>query len=261
MECVAAAIEAGADAVYVGLKGWSRGGARGEVTWDELAAAQRAAAGRELHVAINTIPKPRERANLFAGIPRLLDLGLRDVIVNDIGLLSTLHRTFPELRLTASIGCRALNAADVAFFRDLGAHAVVLPGTVNPEEIEPVPGIKIEVMLHMVEEYVLLGNCWIPSYVSEKSSVKRRGVGACFRVCQHRWEVYDGDRFVDSRLLPSRQISRVGDIDAYLDAGVDVFKLQGRSLPPEALAMLVRRYRKAIAEPATLPPMWTVIGR
>src|SRR5947208_13354606 len=94
-ECVAAAIEAGADGVYVGLKGWSRGGARGEVTWDELVAAKRAAAGRELHVAINTIPRPGQRALLFAQIPPLLDLGVRDVIVNDAGLLRTLHRRFP----------------------------------------------------------------------------------------------------------------------------------------------------------------------
>lgn len=258
-DCVAAAIDAGADAVYVGLKGWSRGGARGEVTWAELATAQRAAAGHELHVAINTIP--RDRTSLFAQIPRLLDLGIRDVIVNDIGVLRTLGREFPALRLTASIGCGALNTADVVFFRDLGAHAVVLPGIVDPTEIEPVDGIAIEVMLHMVEEYVLLGKCWMPSYVSEKGSVKRRGAGACFRICQQRWELYDGDRLADSRLLPSRQISRVSDIRAYADAGVDVLKLQGRSLPPDALALLVRRFRNAIAEPAQLPPMWTVVGR
>src|SRR2546430_1288457 len=81
--------------------------------------------GRELHVAINTIPKPRDRARLLESIPRLLDLGIRDVIVNDIGILRTLRHKFSELRLTASVGCGALNAADVAFFRDLGAHAVV----------------------------------------------------------------------------------------------------------------------------------------
>lgn len=258
-ECAAAAFDAGADGVYVGLKGWSRGGARGEMTWDELAAATRAAAGHELHVAINTIP--RDRAPLLAQIPPLLDLGVRDVIVNDIGILRTLRRAFPELRLTASIGCGGLNAADVAFFRDLGAHAVVLPGSVGPEDIRAVDGIEIEVMLHMVEEYVLLGKCAMPSYVLETGSMKRKGVGACFRICQQPWDLFDGDRLTDRRLLPSRQISRVGDIRAYADAGVGILKLQGRSLPPDAVAALVRRYRKAIAEPAALPPMWTVVGR
>src|SRR5512132_1634323 len=89
-ETVRAALDAGADAVYVGLEGWSRGGARGELTWDELIASQRAviAAGRKLHLAINTIPRPRERALLFDQIPRVIDLGIDDLIVNDVGILT-----------------------------------------------------------------------------------------------------------------------------------------------------------------------------
>ena len=143
-EAVRAALGAGADAVYVGLEGWSRGGARRELGWDELVAAQRevASAGRSLQVALNTIPKPEERARLFEHIPALLDLGIRDVIVNDVGILAALERRFGNLRLTASIGCGAQTVADVAFFRDLGAHAVVLPGTVSPAEMREIRTVR-----------------------------------------------------------------------------------------------------------------------
>ncbi len=303
-EAVRAALDAGADAVYVGLEGWSRGGARRELNWDELVAAQRevASAGRSLQVALNTIPKPGERARLFEQVPGLLDLGIRDVIVNDVGILAALRRRFQNLRLTASIGCGAQTVADVAFFRDLGAHAVVLPGTVSPaevREIRTVRGISVEVMVHMVEEFVLLGKCWMPSYVHLKpsplppasaskarvdetpegallglrqtGSMKRGGVGACFRICQQPWELFAEGRQVDTRLFPSRQISRIAEVEAYAEAGVDVLKLQGRSLPVELLAPLVRRYREAIdartfpgafeAPPATLPAAWAVVGR
>jgi putative protease len=304
-EAVVAAIDAGADAVYVGLKGWSRGGERRELGWDELVAAQRevASAGRKLQVAINTIPKPWERAQLFERIPPLLDLGIREVIVNDLGNLMALSRRFPDLRLTASIGCGAQTVADVAFFRDLGADAVVLPGTVSPaemREIRSVRGISVEIMVHMVEEFVLLGKCWMPSYVHLKpsflpevlppetaadaeatesvrrglrqtGSMKRGGVGACYRICQQPWELYASGRRVDARLFPSRQISRIAEVHAYAEAGVDVLKLQGRSLPVELLAPLVRRYREAIdartAPPASavgfaeLPAAWAVVGR
>src|SRR5712691_747357 len=152
-EAVRAALDAGADAVYVGLAGWSRGGARGELDWNELVAAQRevASVGRTLRVALNTIPKPQERAQLFDRIPALLDLGIQEVIVNDIGILAALRRRFPELLLTASIGCGAQTVADVAFFRKLGAHAVVLPGTVSPSEmrqIRAIGGISVEIMIH-----------------------------------------------------------------------------------------------------------------
>jgi putative protease len=300
-----AALDAGADAVYVGLKGWSRGGARRELAWDELVAAERevASAGRKLQVAVNVIPKPRERAQLFERIPALLDLGIDEVIVNDVGILTALRLRFPDLRLTASIGCGARTVADVAFFRDLGAHAVVLPGTTSPSEmreIATIRGICVEIMVHMVEEFVLLGKCWMPSYVHLKpsplpavfpadtsvegdtpegalrglrqtGSMKRGGVGACFRICQQPWELYAGGRRVDARLFPSRQISGVAEVKAYGEAGVDVLKLQGRSLPVELLASLVRRYRKAIdaemsltadvAGSAVLPATWAVVGR
>jgi putative protease len=297
-EAVAAVLDAGADAVYVGLKGWSRGGARRELNWDELRSAQREArsAGRRLQVAINTIPKPQERAQLFERIPALLDLGIDEVIVNDIGILKALGRRFPDLRLTAGIGCGAQTVADAAFFRDLGAHAVVLPGTVSPTEmrqIRTVRGIVVEIMVHMVEEFVLLGKCWMPSFVHLKpsplpagagdapegafpghrqtGSMKRGGVGACFRICQQPWELYAGGRRVDSRLFPSRQISRITEVGAYAEAGVDVLKLQGRSLPVKLLAPLVERYRRAIdartalpadlTRPAVLPAAWAVVGR
>ena len=303
-EAVRAALGAGADAVYVGLEGWSRGGARRELGWSELVAVQRevASVGRSLHVALNTIPKSEERARLFESIPALLDLGIRDVIVNDLGILAALKRRFVNLRLTASIGCGAQTVADVAFFRDLGAHAVVLPGTVSPaemREIRTVQGIAVEIMIHMVEEFVLLGKCWLPSYVHlqpspfpavfssragegetpegalrglrQTGSMKRGGVGACFRICQQPWELFAAERRVDTRLFPSRQISRIADVEAYAEAGADVLKLQGRSLPVELLEPLVRRYREAIdartipdaiePPPATLPAAWAVVGR
>jgi U32 family peptidase len=303
-EAVRAALGAGADSVYVGLEGWSRGGPRRELAWDELVAAQCevASAGRSLQVALNTIPKPEERARLFESIPALLDLGIRDVIVNDVGILAALRQRFEDLRLTASIGCGAQTVADVAFFRDLGAHAVVLPGTVSPAEmceIRTVRGISVEIMVHMVEEFVLLGKCWMPSYVHLKpsplptavsseagagetpegalrglrqtGSVKRGGVGACFRICQQPWELFASGRRVGTQFFPSRQISRIAEVEAYIEAGVDVLKLQGRSLPVELLSPLVRSYRDAIdgrlisgefePQPATLPAAWAVVGR
>jgi hypothetical protein len=167
-------------------------------------------------------------------------------------------------------------------------------------EIATVRGICVEIMVHMVEEFILLGKCWMPSYMHLKpspfpteftsepadacdlpegalkgmrqtGSMKRGGVGACFRICQQPWELYASGRRVDSRLFPSRQISRIAEVKAYADAGVDVLKLQGRSLPVELLAALVRRYRKAIdsgsvpaadeIESAALPATWAVVGR
>jgi Peptidase family U32 len=135
-EAVAAVLDAGADAVYVGVRGWSRGGVRNELEWPEIEAALRQARahGAELQVTLNTIPRPREEPRYLAAVTRLLDLGIRTLIVNDVGLLAALARAYPVLRLTASIGCGAQTAADVAALAELGAAAVVLPATIEPDE-------------------------------------------------------------------------------------------------------------------------------
>jgi collagenase-like PrtC family protease len=142
-------------------------------------------------------------------------------------------------------------------------------------------------MCHMVEEFVLLGRCWMPSYVHLKptalpgglpeamrqtGSMKRGGVGACFRICQQPWQLHAGDGYAATQLFPARQLSRVSDVPGYVAAAVGVLKLQGRSLPPALLGPLVARYRRAIdaaragelppeGAGAALPVQWTVVGR
>lgn len=287
-----AALESGADAIYVGLKGWSRGGAKGELTSEELQEVLRAAhaRSRRVRVALNTIPRRTERRYLVGRVAELIDWGIDGVIVNDPGLLAELRARYPALCITASIGCAAMNEADVAFYRDLGADAVVLPGTLSLDElraIAQVPDVMTEVMIHMVEEFILLGKCWMPSYYRLNptplaevhgegnrlvGSMKRGGAGVCFKVCEQPWDLYLDGQQVTKRLLPSRQISPINDLSDVLDAGVDVVKLQGRSLSPDLLAPLVRRYRAAIdawmdttplpafQEPS-LEPSWTVARR
>lgn len=287
-----AALDAGADAIYVGLKGFSRGGPRSELTALALRDVLAAAHAQSCHVqaALNTIPRQAERRDLADKVGELIGWGIDGVIVNDVGLLAELRSRYPRLGITASIGCTVMNEADVAFYRDLGADAVVLPGTLTVDEIAAftqVPGVLIEVMSHMVQEFTLLGRCWMPSYhrlnpapsasqpKSESrlmGSVKRGGVGVCFKICEQPWELYLGARCVAARLLPSRQISMINNLAELLNAGVDVIKLQGRSLEADHLAPLVRRYRlvidawmageclPAFAE-SCLEPSWTVMRR
>jgi putative protease len=288
LEGAAQAFQAGADAVYVGLKGWSRGGARGELDREQLRQCTRLAQahGKKIHLAVNIIPKPREREVLLEQLSELTAWGLHAVILNDLGLLCQIKQQLPQLPITASIGCGALNVSDVLLYQDLGASAVVLPGYLEPEEIAALKAkvsIPVELMLHMVEEFIQLGKCWMPSYLNFAAaervipaqrlsgSVKRGGVGSCFRICQQPWTLLKDGEEADRRMLPSRQISRLGELGAFLDAGVDVIKIQGRSLPAEMASAIIGRYRSAVdawkaGRPAdsscdALPPMWTVQGR
>ena len=288
LEAAAQAFDAGADAVYAGLKGWSRGGSRGELDRDQLrnciALADRL--GKQVQLALNIIPASRVRKRLLEELGELAKWGIQAVIVNDLGVLREIRQGLPELPITVSIGCGALSVDDLSFYQDLGASAVVLPGYLEPREVAAIKAkssIKVEVMLHMVEEFTQLGKCWMPSYyhfaAGERiqpaprlaGSVKRGGVGTCFRICQQPWQLVRDGLEVDNRVLPSRQISRLAELGEFLEAGVDVIKIQGRSLSADMVGAITGRYRSALnawqrggaAEcmPAVLPSMWTVQGR
>jgi len=288
LEVARQAFQAGADAVYVGLRGWSRGGARGEFDREQLRLCIELAhaAGKRVQLAANIIPKPQERQQLLHVLAELADWGLHAVILNDVGFLREVRRQVPGLAITASIGCGALNTADALFYQDLGVTTVVLPGYIEPQEIEAVKAkalIQLEVMLHMVQEFIQLGKCWMPSYLNFAAaeqgyrsqrlsgSIKRGGVGSCFRICQQPWRVLKDGLETDRRMFPSRQISRVAGLAAFLDAGVDVIKIQGRSLSGELVGAIIGRYRSAVDawkcgqksnwNRAALPAMWTVQGR
>lgn len=292
VQAAKAGLEAGADTIYVGLKGWSRGGARGELTPGELqeVLGLTRRKGAAVQLALNTIPRGPEIGHLLGRLRELKAWGVAGIILNDPGILAHVHRAYPDLPVTASIGCGALNLEDVILLEEIGASAVVLPGTLDPEEIAEIrPHVKarIEVMIHMVDEFHQLGKCWMPSYYRTNpspmpempadgerltGSIKRGGAGVCFRVCQHPWDLTRGTRRMDERVLSARQVSRVGEIGAYLEAGVDVIKLQGRSLPSEFIFPLVRRFRVAIDHARNgcqafelprfeLPSSWVVVGR
>jgi putative protease len=286
-----AALQAGADAIYVGLRGWSRGGSKAELTEAQLREVITRARdkGKRVHLAANIIPRPHEREFLLNQLTEMAGWGPDAVIVNDIGFLRQIRRALPCMPVTVSIGCGALNAEDARFYESLGAAALVLPGNLGPAEVAEIKeqsGLRLELMLHMVDEANQLGKCWMPSYFNfhagdiERAfdkperltgSMKRGGVGSCYKICETLWELWIGGDHRETRLLPSRQISRLNELGGYLDAGLDVIKLQGRSLSPEALETLVARYRRALdaaqrgqplaQELPVLNSMWTVKGR
>ncbi|MCH7895719.1 MAG: peptidase U32 family protein [candidate division NC10 bacterium] len=292
VEASKASLEAGADAVYVGLKGWSRGGGRGELTSGELIQVLALARnkGASVQLALNTIPKGHEIDFLVERLRELEAWGIGGIILNDPGILARIHQCYPDFPLTASIGCGALNLGDVALLEEIGASCVVLPGTLDPAEIAEIrPHVKaqIEVMIHMVDEFHQLGKCWMPSFYRTNpspmpempadgerltGSIKRGGAGVCFKVCQQPWGLYFNGQHVDERMLPARQVSRAAEVSAYIEAGVDVIKLQGRSLPVEQVFSLVQRFRMALDQardgrqvagvpPFELPRSWVVVGR
>jgi putative protease len=238
LPAVDAALSAGADAVYVGVRSLSRGGRSGlspEAVGAAVSACRRA--GARLHAAINAIPSSGELPAYLASLHRLRDEGADEVILNDPGVIALARREFPGWPVCASVGLSVLNPEDARAYRDLGVDAIVLPSAVRPEEIpliKKVSGLRIEVFAYCRPEFLLHGKCGLTGYVVEEAgggmASAKRG-GGCRLVCRNL-------------PVPTAPHSIEEELPVWIAAGADVFKIEGRELSPPAVAALVTRFRR-----------------
>ncbi len=241
-------LDAGADAVYAGCRGWSRDGERHALAAGEFreAAAMCRERGSPLHAALNTVPAAAEIPSFLDTVNGLRENGISAVILSDPGVISLVRRVVPSLRITASVGISALNPPEARFYRDAGADTIVLPTALTPGEIPAIKsgsGLRVEVFVHCRPEILLQGKCALPGYAREgrvsperprmagsgsPSSAKRSG--KCHLVC---------------RAIPlSREEHSIEDeLAPWIAAGVDGFKVQGRELSPDRLFALISRIR------------------
>ena len=233
-----AALSAGADAVYVGVRTLSRGGRTG-LSPEDVGAAVSAClrAGGRLHAAVNAIPSSGNLPDFLASLHRLRDAGIDEVILNDPGVIALSRREIPGWPICASVGLSVLNPEDARAYRDLGADAVVLPSAVRPEEISSIKkasGLRIEVFAHCRPEFLLHGKCGLTGYVVEESGTAspKRG-GSCRLVCRNL-------------PVPAAAHSLEDELPVWIAAGADVFKIEGRELSPPAVAALVSRFREKL---------------
>ena len=240
LPAVEAALSAGADAVYVGVRSLSRGGRTGlspEAVGAAVSACRRA--GARLHAAINAIPSSGELPAFLASLHRLRDAGVDEVILNDPGVIALARREIPGWTICASVGLSVLNPEDARAYRDLGVDAVVLPSAVRPEEIPPIKkasGLRIEVFAYCRPEFLLHGKCGLTGYVVSgdgggTASAKRGG--SCRLVCRNL-------------PVPAAAHSLEDELPVWIAAGADVFKIEGRELSPPAVAALVARFREKL---------------
>ena len=240
LPAVEAALSAGADAVYVGVRSLSRGGRTGlspEAVGAAVSACRRA--GARLHAAINAIPSSGELPAFLAALHRLRDAGVDEVILNDPGVIALARRKFPDWPICASVGLSVVNPEDARAYRDLGADAVVLPSAVRPEEIPAIKrasGLRIEVFAYCRPEFLLHGKCGLPGYAAGGADGRiasaKRGE-SCRLVCRNL-------------PVPCEAHSIEDELPVWIAAGADVFKIEGRELSPPAVAALVARFRRKL---------------
>ncbi len=261
LEAGLAALQYGADAVYLGLKRWSARADAQNFTLDELdrflGHARALTPARRAFVAVNTLVLDRELDGLVDTLGDLADLGVDAVIVQDLGVARVVRRHFPELELHASTQLAAHSRAGVETLRDLGFARVTLARELTLEEIRDcaaAPGVEVETFLHGALCYAYSGLCLFSSHVLGRSGNR----GACAYPCRDRWEVtsLDGpplaERLRSGFAFSMKDLALPDHVGALRDAGVACLKIEGRKKGPTYVAAAVDTYRRLLD--GTLPP-------
>lgn len=273
LEMAKAAVENGANAIYVGARGWSRRRDAYELSDETLHEATRIAhsRGAKIRVAINTNMQSCEIPALLEKMEKFVGWGIDGAIMTDVGAIAQVHRRFPHLVLHASIGANILNNEDVKFYRSIGVSQVVADTKLTLGELtsrEANIDVGIEVLIHANKCYTYLGKCWMSPYVRLERTTDDFGKdlfcgspnrgGLDYRVCLEQWELLDDKALLEPVItLKNAAFFFLDDIPALLDLGVHCLKIQGREYPVPLVGSIVRFYRELIdtylAKPAKQP--------
>ena len=262
-EMVRAVLDNGADAVYVGARGWSRRRDRYEMDDDGIVAAGRYARanGKVLRVAFNTLPASREIPLFLAKAEKFVGEGIRDFILTDPGMMKALKDRFPETVVHASVGCTIVNAEDARFYKEAGASQIVAECRMGRDEMRRIReevGVGVEVLVHATTCYTFLGRCTMSSYARQEWRLDDAGKnhflgspnrgGLCYRVCLTSWDLEgrDGTSEAEGVVLPNAAYFLVDDIPDLIDLGVSTIKIQGREYSVPLVGEMVRFYRALI---------------
>jgi putative protease len=262
LSMVEAAVANGANAIYVGPRGWSRRRDRYELADEEVreAIGIAHAGGAKLRVAVNTNMQSREIPPLLRKMERFVNWGADGVIMTDIGAMAEVHRRFADLTIHASIGANILNNEDVRFYRSIGVSQVVADTKLTLRELasrKEQIDVGIEILIHANHCYTYLGKCWMSPYHRLERTADPSGKdlfrgspnrgGLDYRVCLESWELYSGNtRWEDRVALKNDAFFLVDDIPRLIDLGVHCLKIQGREYPVPLVGEMVKFYRDLI---------------
>lgn len=248
IEAFFAALEAGADAVYCGLKDFSARARARNFTLDELAQLNAHAhqQGRKLYVALNTLLKERELPRLVEILVDLAALGVDGLIIQDLGLWRLVREHFPELPLHASTQMAIHNAAGVRMLEGMGFTRAVLARELSLAEIAIIrrqTSMELEHFVHGALCYSLSGLCLFSSFLSGQSGNR----GRCAQPCRRRYQLRGKPGFYFS----TSDLCAIGLLPQLLEAGVMSFKIEGRMKNAEYVATVVQAYRDVLDAPVS----------
>jgi putative protease len=261
-ESLAAAIDAGTDSVYFGVEGLNmRSRSSANFTLDDLhrIASICDAAGVKSYLTVNTIMYDADLKRMREIIDAVANSGISAIIASDISAILYARSVGVEVHISTQ--CNISNIEAVKFYAQW-ADVVVLARELSMDQVAAIhqgiieydicgPSgnlVKIEMFCHGALCMAVSGKCYL-SLHEMNSSANR---GACTQICRRGYEVTDletGDKLAieNKYIMSPKDLKTIHFLNKMIDAGVGVFKIEGRARGPEYVATAVRCYSEALS--------------
>ena len=247
-DCAKAAILAGADAVYMGIKKFNARERASNLGLEELKEIVSIAHshGTKIYVTMNTLLTDTELYEAVQCASDISGAGADALIVQDAGLAYVLHHYIPELELHASTQMTTHNSLQVDFLKELGIKNVNFARELSAEELEPIiaytkeKGIKTEIFVHGAYCISCSGICYMSSFISSQAGNR----GKCLQPCRRRYSLTPhGEK---SYFFSLKDNNALPNLDRIKEIGADALKIEGRIKNYGYVYTTVSAYRHAL---------------
>ena len=252
-EALEAAVNAGADAVYMGGKSFGARAYASNFDKEEMAKAVYFAHMHHvrIYITVNTLVDDSELEELADYLMFLNNVGVDGIIVQDLGVIRLARKIVPELPLHASTQMTITNSRGVDFAVAAGMERSVLARELSLKEIEAAcsRGTEIETFIHGALCVCYSGQCLMSSLIGGRSGNR----GRCAQPCRLPYRLLNskGDDMLEGKdagqyLLSPKDMNTLEILPQLIESGVVSYKIEGRMKRPEYVAIVVDAYRRAM---------------
>lgn len=262
-QALSAAINNGADAVYVGLTGHNMRANSGGFSLEDLERAVRRChnSGVKLYLCTNTMMRDKDLDDLRDKLPKINLLGVDALIASDLGVLNLARQEGLDVHM--SVQANVSNKESLRLLKELGVKRVILSRELSLSEIKEITEkniLEVEVFVHGAMCLAISGRCFLSAHLYQKSA----NCGECRQPCRKEWkltsqdaeELSIGKNFLENQktgsnssfghLLSPKDLCMVEHIPDLMDAGISSFKIEGRARPADYVAAVTGVYREAM---------------
>lgn len=247
MERFYAAVKAGAQEIYMGLKGFGARRNAENFTLEEYKEALDYAhkRGVRIFLTLNTIMMEKEMDFLYENLKVLYEHGLDAVIVQDLGYFRYMKENFPDMEYHGSTQMTVGNHIEAEYLRKIGFKRVVLPREMTFEEIKKIrenTSIELEIFVSGALCICYSGNCYMSSFIGSRSGNR----GMCAQPCRKEYTDSNGNK--GYFLSPKDQLLGYDEIQKLKEIGIESIKIEGRMKDPNYVFETVEYYHQMINE-------------